>query len=95
MGEFNQIDFGEHKLIASGDNSFYANDLEPLAGYDQIRNAPGDVNRTMNDGYGEEPLHTILPTIKQNKQMSESFKQRGLTKPSTLGNMPGYGNTKR
>lgn len=77
------------------EHSFYGNEIEPLTGFENGRQAYGNVNQTMNEGYNEQTLHTILPTIKQHKQMSEGFRPRGFTKPSTLGNMSGYGGTKR
>lgn len=82
--------FEHHK---HADSSFYGAPIEPLTGYDPRDNAYG--NQTAADDYGNDANmpKTILPTIKQNKQNENMVK--GFTKPSTLGNLSGYGGAKR
>lgn len=104
MVEFSRGDFGGEMPHPFGDkevkapiadHSFYGNEIEPLTGFEKGRQAYGNINQTMNEDYNEQTLHTILPTIKQHKQMSDGFRPRGFTKPSTLGNMSSYQGTKR
>ena len=100
MGEFSRSDFNENFKVISAtgdikqakDTSFYANQLEPIAGFEH--NSRGFGSNTINEDYrGEsgEPK-TILPTIKQIKHNEHYVK--GFTKPSTLGNLSAYGGAK-
>lgn len=75
----------------SGENSFYGSQVEPLAGFDNAHKT--EKTNTINEDYGGGG--TILPTINQSKNIEGLPKiNKGFTKPSTLGNLSGYGGKK-
>ena len=82
--------FAPKEIKQNGEHSFYVSDMEPISAYDQPKNAGRHTNNASFDDYGHQgdPLPTILPTIKQNKEGVPSL--RGFTKPSTLGNVSGF-----
>lgn len=96
MGDFSRTDFNDHFKAIGGleakntESSFYAAQIEPLAGFENKT----QTNLQATDDYTDqhEPK-TILPTIKQFKQGDNFVK--GFTKPSSLGNVSGYGVSKK
>ena len=101
MIDFSQTDMNDNfKGLANaesnnpGDSSFYGGQVESLAGFDQQRD-PRYNNTTINEDYGgENEPKSILPSIKQQQRQSDHF-TKGFTKPSTLGNLSGYGGARR
>ena len=80
---------GDNKRI--GENSYYGKQTEIL---DQFENNQfGDSKIVVQDDYGKQ---TILPTLGQNRNIEVLPRVgKGFTKPSTLGNVSGFGAKKK
>ena len=99
MDNFSRTDFNDNlrgglaitNIDKTGENSFYGNQIEPLSGFENNQ----DINENVKINDNNEN-QSILPTINQNRNIEVLPKLgKGFTKPSSLGNVSGFGKLKK